>query len=551
MNYTFQIKNSHQHFIKIIVQANVASNSEILVQLPSWRPGRYELADFAKNVKDFQVVDDKGHDLEFHKINKDSWRILNNEQTSIQISYLYYAAELNAGSTFLDENQLYINPINCCMYLPDRMDEPCFVNLDVPDAYETVTSLVKSGAHKFKANDFHELVDSPIISSSTLQCKKYKSNGVTFNLCFQGEIKIDWERTLKDFSLFTDYQIQKFNSFPVKDYYFLFQITPYPSYHGVEHQRSTVILLGPSYAIFNKNYSKLLGISSHELYHTWNVKTIRPNDMLPYDYSKENYTKMGYVTEGVTTYMGDRILYESGVFSENDYFKELSSLMLRHFHNDGRRHYSVAESSFDSWLDGYVAGVPGRKVSIYVEGALIALICDARIRKSTDHQVTLHDVIKQMYSGNEKIVGYDENSYIQILKKLSGTSFDDIFNDLINGRKEFISYLNEAFKVYGWKLIKKSSNRTTWNFGMKGIWVNNAFKITHIVEGSTADTSGLIPDDRVHSVNGYKLNNDIDDWLNYFGEDEKVLSFEREGVLKRLTLNKINNFQFWNYSIEK
>ena len=104
----------------------------------------------------------------------------------------------------------------------------------------------------------------------------------------------------------------------MKEYYFLFQITPYAAYHGVEHQRSTVILLGPSYAIFNKDYDKLLGISSHELYHTWNVKTIRPHDMLPYDYSQENYTEMGYVTEGVTTYMGDRTLYESGVFSEKE-----------------------------------------------------------------------------------------------------------------------------------------------------------------------------------------------------------------------------------------
>ena len=178
MNYTFQIQNSHKHFIKINVQANVSPNAEIIVQLPSWRPGRYELADFAKNVKDFHVIDEKGHELKFHKMNKDSWRIFNAEQTSIQISYLYYAAELNAGSTFLDENQLYINPVNCCVYFPDRVDDSCSVTLDVPDTYDTVTSLVKKGTQNYLANDFHELVDSPIISSSSLQSKRYNSNGV-------------------------------------------------------------------------------------------------------------------------------------------------------------------------------------------------------------------------------------------------------------------------------------------------------------------------------------------------------------------------------------
>ena len=92
--------------------------------------------------------------------------------------------------------------------------------------------------------------------------------------------------------------------------------------------------------------------------------------MVPYNFSVENYTHLGYVTEGVTTYMGDRILYESNVFTEQQYFKELSTLLSRHFHNDGRLHYSVANSSWDTWLDGYTPGIPGRKVSIYVEGAI-------------------------------------------------------------------------------------------------------------------------------------------------------------------------------------
>ena len=221
---------------------------------------------------------------------------------------------------------------------------------------------------------------------------------------------------LQDFKLFIEYQIQLFGSFPHKAFLFLFQITPYRSYHGVEHHKSTVILLGPSYDIFKNFYSELLGVSSHELYHVWNVKNIRPQEMAPYDFSRENYTQMGYVTEGVTTYMGDRILYESGVFSLNQYFEELQKLFQRHFHNDGRNHYSVAESSWDSWLDGYVAGAPARKVSIYVEGALISLICDAKIRKSTSYKKSLHDVMKSMYQGSDKLSPYDKKIYKEKLE---------------------------------------------------------------------------------------------------------------------------------------
>ncbi len=550
MKYSININNSQKHFIQFSIELDTSGVSFVDLQLPSWRPGRYELGDFAKNIKGFNVYDKAGNNINFCKISKDLWRVDSQGQNKVFVKYQYYAAELNAGSTWLDENQLYINPINCCMYDPLKKDQAYVLELNIPEEYKIATSLKKKDQFLY-ANGFDELVDSPIICSPTLQIFNYSSNEIDFYLCFQGEIKVDWEKVKKDFIQFTDYQIKLFDSFPVKEYYFLFQITPYSSYHGVEHQHSTVILLGPSYSIFNKNYSKLLGISSHELYHTWNVKTIRPDDMLPYDYSKENYTQMGYVTEGVTTYMGDRLLYESEVFSEHDYLKELSNLLHRHFHNDGRKHFSVADSSFDTWLDGYVQGVPGRKVSIYVEGALIALICDARIRSSTNKKYSLHDVMKSMYSGNNTLKGYDENSYKHLLEEISGSSFDDIYDDLIHGNVDFISYLDIAFKEFGWIINKKISTKATNKYGLQGGWMNNSFKVSLVAEGSAADFSGLISGDKVHSINGYKLNNDLDQWLDYFNEDVITLSLEREGELKRLVLAKQNEVQLYIYSVDK
>ena len=550
MRYSFKIDNPQKHFIQITIELDVHKDKSVDLQLPSWRPGRYELGDFAKNVKSFSAKDEFGNNIDFSKIRKDLWRIPSNEHKKLTISYQYYAAELNAGSTWLDENQLYINPINCCMYNPLRLDEECYLELDLPENYQIATSLTKQD-HVLFASDFHVLVDSPIICSPTLQIFNYKLQDVNFHVCFQGEVKVNWDKMEKDFIEFTACQIERFGSFPVNEYYFLFQITPYASYHGVEHQRSTVILLGPSYAIFKKNYSKLLGISSHELYHTWNVKTIRPNDMLPYDYSKENYTEMGYVTEGVTTYMGDRMLFESGVFSEKDYLKELGTLLQRHFDNDGRKHYSVAESSFDTWLDGYVQGVPGRKVSIYVEGALIALICDARIRKLTQQKRSLHDVMRKMYGGDDVLKGYDKLSYKELLEDISGTSFNDIYNDLIHGNVDFKNYLETALNEFGWKFNKNQSSLISRRYGIKGIWFNHQYKINSVAEGSSADCSGLIPGDKIHSINGYKLNNDLENWLDYFKNDEVVLSIEREGELKRMTLSIQNEKQFYNYTVEK
>ena len=142
------------------------------------------------------------------------------------------------------------------------------------------------GNNTLKASNFDQLADSPIIASNSMQQRSLTINNVNFSFCFQGEVKVNWGKMLKDFTSFINYQINLFGSFPHKSFLFLFQITPFSSYHGVEHHHSTVILLGPSYDVFEKLYKELLGVSSHELYHVWNVKGIRPSDMLPYDFSK-------------------------------------------------------------------------------------------------------------------------------------------------------------------------------------------------------------------------------------------------------------------------
>ena len=319
----------------------------------------------------------------------------------------------------------------------------------------------------------------------------------------------------------------------------------------MEHHKSTVILLGPSYNIFDTFYSELLGISSHELYHVWNVKKIRPKAMLPYNFSKENYTDMGYVTEGVTTYMGDRILFESGVFSLDQYFKELQKIFQRHFHNDGRKYYSVAESSFDTWLDGYVSGSPGRKVSIYVEGALIALICDAQIRKATNHKKSLHQVMKSMYSGTDKLTGYDSVSYKELLESVSGISFDKVFRNLVYGKEDFHPYLEESLAVFGWSFKAVKHENCSWNYGFKSSFNNNKLKIISVLENSAAFNSHLMEDDQILAVNNYSLNNNLDKWLNYFNNDDIILRISRKGKIMDLKLNKENDIQYFNYKFSK
>ena len=301
MKYTFSYQQPHHHFITIDVEIDASNKKEILLQLPAWRPGRYELGNFAKNVRDFKAFTASGTPLKCYKVTIDSWKIEFENEAKVFVQYLYYAAELNAGSTFLDDNQLYVNPVNCCVYEPTDIAAKRIVAINYPKEHQVATSLKKIGTDLYEAKDFHELADSPFIVSNSLQYGSYEVNGIPFHIWFQGEIRPDWDRIIADFTKFTEYQFKAFGGFPVDEFHFLFHIAPYRCYHGVEHQKSTVITLGPSYAVFESAYIDLLGISSHELYHTWNVKAIRPDGLFPYNYIEENYTRSGYVTEGVTT----------------------------------------------------------------------------------------------------------------------------------------------------------------------------------------------------------------------------------------------------------
>ena len=551
MKYIVKFNNAERHYINLELVVDTSKVNSLKMQLPAWRPGRYELGNFAKNIKDFSVLSGDGKTIPFTKKTKDLWQIECAEFAQVNISYSYYASELNAGSTFLDNNQLYINPVNCMLYNVYDYGASFEIEFSIPSDYHLYSSLKSISKNTLYATNFEELADSPIIASNNAKSKSITLNNINFNFCFQGEINIDWNRLLQDFKLFIEYQIQLFGSFPHKDFLFLFQITPYRSYHGVEHHKSTVILLGPSYDIFKNFYSELLGVSSHELYHVWNVKNIRPQEMAPYDFSRENYTQMGYVTEGVTTYMGDRILYESGVFSLNQYFEELQKLFQRHFHNDGRNNYSVAESSWDSWLDGYVAGAPARKVSIYVEGALIALICDAKIRKSTSYKKSLHDVMKSMYKGSDKLSPYDKKIYKEKLESISKSSFDDVFNNLIYNTLDFSNYLESALEVFGWKYEIEKSKNWSWQYGFKTKSTIGKVEIENVLEKSAAYNSPLVFKDQILAVNNFYLENNLEHWLEYFKDEDVVLTINRGGRVLELKINKRNNYQYFNYKISK
>ncbi|WP_149241639.1 M61 family metallopeptidase [Dyadobacter sp. 32] len=462
MHYQISVTDPESHFLNITYTIPDIDQLFIEVQLPAWRPGRYEIQNFAKNIQFIEAISTNGHKLPIRKLTKDRWRIETEGEKTVQIRYNFYAAIQNAGSSYVDEELWYLNFINFCMYTEGRINDPCTVKLDLPEGYEIACGLPRlvrisnniplAYVNELEAADFYQLVDSPLLASTLLQKCDYYVGGVYFCIWMHGNLNPNWERIKRDFQRFSAEQIATMREFPERNYFFLNLILPTAFYHGVEHRNSTMIVLGPDDE-GEGLYTDLLGVSSHELFHAWNIIRIRPIELLPYDFTKENYFDTCFVAEGCTTYYGDLFLKRAGIFNEEAYLKELQVYMKRHFENNGKAHQSLTQSSFDLWLDGYEKGIPDRKVSVYHKGALVALILDLFIRKKTNHESSLDKVMRRLWQRFGKpFIGYNLRDYQDIAEEVAGESLDWYWKDCIltNGPLEF--RLNEALEFVGLKM---------------------------------------------------------------------------------------------------
>ncbi len=521
---------------------NCNAEEVISLQIPSWRPGRYEIANYAQKIKEFEVYFE-GKSIPFEKKNKDLWQFQSGLAGNYEINYVFHAAQMDAGGSWSDEQQLYLNFINFIFEVLGRSEEKVILTTPMEENDLVATSLPSAGRGKWEAINFQHLVDSPLIISPFLKEYLYKVEDIKFHLWFLGELHFDPERLLKQFEAFTRKQMASFGSFPASDYHFMIQLLPFSHYHGVEHQFSTVITLGPAESLAEKQgLYKLLGVSSHELYHFWNVCRIRPKEMLPYDFSKEAYFHSGVVAEGITTYMGDLFLISSGCWDLEEYLEVLSRKITLEANQFGWQNQSIAESSFDLWLDGYKAGIPEKKVSIYNRGALIALCLDLML---IEEKSSLHAVMKTMWEvyGNLQL-GYDLNDFENIVKNSSKHPqvIRRFFEDYIWGKEDLLPLLTQQLDSIGITLNEAPAE--TLMASSLGIKINEHGAVIQIHPKAAAHKILMIGDELIH-INGESFQKGFSE------EGNKVnLTFKRWERILSTNLNLAESPLYKSYTLK-
>ncbi|MFN3562601.1 MAG: M61 family metallopeptidase [Chloroherpetonaceae bacterium] len=543
--------NLHMYLITVTVQ-NPDAKPTIDFILPAWRPGRYQIQNYAANVQEFKAMSGKTS-LAFEKVDKQTWRVSTEGKSEVTVQYKYFAGgQIDAGNSYVGRDEIYFNGSNLFVYTNETRFKPVRLYIDYPVGWKVATQLEPTdNPHVFTAETYDDLIDAPTLVSPTMVTYQVKVKGATIYICFKdhaglGGYKFNEETIKKDIAAVVEAQFNLMQDVPFKTYYFIYHILPISFAHGVEHKNSTSIVLGPADKM-NENYGRFISITSHEFFHVWNIKRIKPKEFMPYDYTKEGYTPMLYVSEGFTSYYGDLTLVRSKVWTPKSYLDDIADGITNLQNTYGRKVQSLALSSFDAWLSGYGAGRANSTVSFYSKGELIGMLLDLELRHRTKNKHSLDDVMRFL---NEEFAkknrGFSAKDFQEVVERFAGGSMQSFFDNYINGTEELP--FETTLEYAGLDLQKTLSPQPYTGISTS---VENDFPVVKsVVPESPGAKIGLDNGDMLIALNGnFLMKQSLSAMLARFKANDSVkVTIQRDGKLHEKTMRLEGNY---TYSISK
>jgi predicted metalloprotease with PDZ domain len=510
----------------------VATNKIHELKLPTWIPGSYMIREFSKNIINVEfAAPATGATVE--QIDKNTWQICGvKPRQKLTLIYDVYAYDFGIRTAYLDENRAYFNSTSICLYLVGGENLPHQVQIaELPSTWQIATSLYNPSSNTYIADSYWRLIDCPF-EMGVLSVLEFKVCGVQHKIVLSGIISanFDAKQLINDVKKICQTQVRLFNAkgkAPFTQYIFLLHLGG-EIYTGLEHCDSTALLAPyfslPSHHATNRSddYVKLLGLISHEYFHAWNVKRIKPQQFNPYNLDTENYTTLLWWFEGVTSYYDDLMLYRSGIIDDKKYL----SLMLNNVNSvykyAGVDKQSLANSSLTSWIKYYRqdANSPNALVSYYIKGALLGAFLDITIRNKTKGKNSLDDVLRGLYNKwCSDGLGVQDENFIKLIQNFVACDITKEINQFVYTTKplplkklfasvglELIELINRAFSEVG-LVVENNQQIPTPKFELGAKLSQQAigFKVITVYNNSLASKLGLCPDDLLIAINGIKL----------------------------------------------
>jgi len=493
------------------------SASHSIIGMPNWIPGSYKIRDFAKNMIALSAVAD-GVAIECEAIDKHRWSI-HAEAKKIEVTYSVYTKDISVRTAYLDDQMFFFNLSSLCLYIEGEENTSCLFTLHAPKHPACKSWTVDTGmphqkldARKFgvyKADNYDALIDHPFLIGR-LHTIKFKAHGVAHRISLVGASAFDHERLAHDLKKICEAQIHLFGGSPVKKEYVFLTWVVGNGYGGLEHRNSTALITSRESLPYEQMpkeyqpYAEFLSLCSHEYFHTWHVKSTKPEAFMPYDLSKENYTRQLWIFEGFTSYYEDIILLRAGLISESQYRTMFAQKITSVERNPGYLVQSAADSSHSTWIKFYDPNEnsPNVTVSYYTKGALIAWGLDVMLRRGG--QYTLDDLVKYLWKTyGAQSIGVPENTVEKIILEWGGKKLAKALHAWVNG-VEPLPLLAWA-KASGWTLTHTSDNVDCHvELGVR-LSSDGRNTVSVCLDHGAAQLAGISAGDELIAINGIAL----------------------------------------------
>jgi predicted metalloprotease with PDZ domain len=450
--YSISPMDPAAHLFEVRLTVATPDPAGQLFAMPAWIPGSYMIRDYARHVVAVRAEAD-GVGLAVTKLDKSRWQT---EPTvrAVTLVLEIYAHDDSVRGAHLDTTHAYFNGPCVFPAVVGQEENECAVEIiatDIPSArgWRVATSMNRAGAEaygfgSYVAADYAELIDHPV-EIGNLSIGEFLAGGVPHVIAIRGNTKADMARLCHDLQTLCSFHMQMLGAPRDLDRYVFLLHAPGSGYGGLEHRwSSSLVSERDSLPIrgdegVSPEYRTFLGLVSHEYFHLWNVKRLKPAAFTPYDLSQESHTELLWVFEGITSYYDDLTLVRCGLIPAAGYLELLGQTITRVIRGQGRRRQSVAESSFDAWTKFYKqdANAGNAIVSYYTKGSLIALALDLKLRTETEGRVSLDDVMRACWEKwGETGEGMPEHGLEEASAEVSGLDLGAFFDAAVRGTGE-------------------------------------------------------------------------------------------------------------------
>ncbi|MBE7215068.1 PDZ domain-containing protein [Shewanella benthica] len=500
VSYRIDLTDSVHHLAKIEVDFPESATTELKINLPVWRTGKYQVLPLADGIRYFSAQDETGKVLPYTRSASGEWTVELEKPTSVTVTYQLYANQLGQRVGHIDATHAFLDASGTLVYSPEFKAQEVKVELAVPDEWQSYSGMESAGKpHSFEASNYDVLVDSPI-ETGISHHRAFFADGRDYELVVWGEGNYDIEQMVTDLTKLSGQARAIWDGYPFERYVYMVHATS-GARGATEHLNSTVIQRPRFSYREREDYLGFIKTAAHEFIHTWNVKAYRPQGLVPYNYQKENISELLWIAEGSTSYFQSQLLLRAGVITAKEFFEDLAKRIAQSEKTPGREVQSVQEASVGKWASTGGDYAVNHSANIYSEGYLASLALDFSLLNDTDLAHSYRDVHKALYNQHKIPAGYSVADVKQILKDLSGEDYQTWWQTHVNSPMslDFTSLLDNAGLQSGYG----EDSKTTAYAGVK--LSGDSLKLAEVLRDGPAWNAGIVLGDEIVAIDGLKV----------------------------------------------